>query len=158
MYDCKLLLFSEVIAKLFLTFRQLNKILQQLQSNLLAFFRVKLRVKFHLIVLAASKKQIADFGAGFAQLGIFHFASGVKNHGLFDGEQAVWTNETVHGQPSAFKIGNGQWNGISIGARLAGNLAEDQIVAGQIGHDKGRAAFARLQVGLWKRQDNNFAD
>jgi hypothetical protein len=61
-------------------------------------------------------------------------------------------------QPPAFKIGNGQWNGISIGARLTGDLAENQIVAGHIGHNEGRAAFAGLQVGLWKRQDNNFAD
>jgi hypothetical protein len=32
------------------------------------------------------------------------------------------------------------------------------IIAGQIGHDEGGAAFARLQGGLWKRQDNNFAN
>jgi hypothetical protein len=35
---------------------------------------------------------------------------------------------------------------------------EDQVITVQAGHHQRRPALAGLQVGLWKRQNNHFAD
>src|SRR5438552_2441336 len=41
---------------------------------------------------------------------------------------------------------------------VSGNLAEDQVVTGQIGHDERRTAFGGLKVGLRKRKNDHLAD
>jgi len=60
--------------------------------------------------------------------------------------------------PPLFKIGNQQRHGTTVIPRLAGDLAENQIVAGKIGYDEGRTAFAGLQIGLRKRENHHLAD
>jgi len=56
-----------------------------------------------------------------------------------------------------FEIGDCQWNGKSIGTCLAGDLAENQIVAGKVGHHERGTAFAGLKIRLRKRKNDHFA-
>jgi hypothetical protein len=76
---------------------------------------------------------------------------------VFDGEQAIGSDKAVQSPATVLEIGCDQWNGVGVGARLARDLAEDEIVPGQVGNHERWSAFAGLQVGLRKRQNNDLA-
>jgi hypothetical protein len=67
-------------------------------------------------------------------------------------------DEAVQREPSAFKISHEQRHGLAVMARLAGDLAKNQVVAGQVRHDEGGTAFAGLQVGRREGQHHDFTD
>jgi hypothetical protein len=81
----------------------------------------------------------------------------VKNEVAFKCEKALRTNEARHGELSAFKIASVQRNGESIGMRAAGDLAENQIRAWKIDNHQSGSALFDGQIGLPKRNDNDFA-
>ena len=105
-----------------------------------------------------SGEEMANLPFDLLQLGILHLGGSVEEDGLLDGEQALRTDETVHRQPALLQIGGRQRNGMTIGTGAAGDLAEDEVVAGEIGDDRCRPAFTRLEVGLRERQDDHIAD
>ena len=76
---------------------------------------------------------------------------------VFKGEKSLRTNEARYGELAALEIAAIQRNGESIGMRAARDLAQNQIRAWKIDNHQSRSALFDGQIGLPKRNDNDFA-
>jgi hypothetical protein len=84
-----------------------------------------------------------------------HFSNRLKNEVLFDCEKALRTNKARPVELAALTIAFIQRNRERIPVPAAGDLAQNQIRAREIGNDQRRPAFSA--VAARKRNDNDFA-
>lgn len=103
------------------------------------------------------RKQLSQFRQRFVEFRIGDSRSGIENHRLFNGEQAIRPDVAADVKLAALKIALVQIDRIGVAVCLAGDLAKDQVIAGQVDDYKCGATLALLQIGLWKWQDDDVA-
>lgn len=73
-------------------------------------------------------------------------------------EKSAGSDEALDGKFAALKIASAKRDAQTVWPRLARNLAENKVVAWEIGDNKGGAALAWLEICLRKGQDDDFAN
>ena len=72
----------------------------------------------------------------------------VTNDALLDGEKSLRTDEARLVELATFEVAAVERNGIAVGTCVAGDLAKDEVVAGEIDKNQGWPALSHDQVGL----------
>jgi len=106
---------------------------------------------------ACSRKHLAQFGERFDELHLRQARGRIEDHRLFNREQSIRSDVTPHFELAALEITRVERDRITIAVRLAGDLAEDQVVARQIDDNQCRPTLAQLQVGLRKGENHDLA-
>jgi hypothetical protein len=106
---------------------------------------------------SCSRKELAQFGERLAEFRLRQTGSRIEDHRLFDGEQAIRPDVTADTKLAALEFAGVHRDRVRVAVRLAGDLAQDQVIARQIDNDQRRPTLAQLQVGLRKRQNHYLA-
>lgn len=73
------------------------------------------------------------------------------------GKDACGSDERIHGQGAAVEVVTGERYGERVSAAFAGDLAEEYIIAGEVGDNECRPSFRPGEVGEWERDNDNVA-
>ena len=108
-------------------------------------------------VSCGSSKQVAESGLRFFKLCGIHLTDDVENDAFLDIEEALRTDVAVLRESATLEIALSERDGETVRAHLAGDLAKNEIVTGEINDNERRATLAGLQVGLREGQHHDIA-
>ncbi len=102
-------------------------------------------------------ENLSDLANHFLQLRRRHGTCAVQDDVCVSSKEAIGANVARLSQPTAGEIALRQRDGISVPDGLAGDLAEDEVIAGKRSDNQGRPFFGSAQVGEGERGDDYIA-